>query len=333
MTMKLLQIANIPNICGGTGACVYSIKRALPDWDHEILFVNAGDGECSDEEKAHYGCQISRVSKITPAYLESVALDVVIFHNTGASTMPNFLSRDFISIFYEHSALKTHRSARKKCTIEWSVSMHLAVLTDQNTENVFYQPCAQTEPIPRAEGIVIGKLCTSGHMGREKWSLDDLYDFYAYLHKNHPDVQWEFVGCPDHRVEPLSQAVGENAKFYEPAWKNRNLFHRWTAHLHSSSKLTESYGRTVCEAQAAGCIPIVDMKGGQIEQINHGADGYLCREYSDFSDGIKFLKDPLRLDFLREKAIKSGKERGGLQVWRNKFFNWLEAAQSLRQEA
>jgi len=61
--------------------------------------------------------------------------------------------------------------------------------------------------------------------------------------------------------------------------------------LYHHPTLTESFGRTVAEALRAGCIPIVDRRGGFREQIPAGG-GFLCDTRDHFLAALAAISSP-----------------------------------------
>ena len=75
--------------------------------------------------------------------------------------------------------------------------------------------------------------------------------------------------------------------------------------------LYETFGQTVIEAQACGCVPVTFTGSGQMDIITHRQDGYLA-EYlsvSDFSQGIKWaLEQDIDPAALRANVIRKYNE-------------------------
>lgn len=74
-----------------------------------------------------------------------------------------------------------------------------------------------------------------------------------------------------------------------------------------SSSLYETFGQTLIEAQACGCIPVSFDNSGQTDIITHKENGYLARYKSvkDLADGIEWaLSSGLRREDLRRNVVK-----------------------------
>jgi len=132
---------------------------------------------------------------------------------------------------------------------------------------------------------VIGRICTPQ---QNKWP-NDVDEFYGRLADRYPQIRWEFIGCPAELQTRLSSVCHRRATFLPAAWEARSRLWHWDALLYHNPQVTESFGRTVAEAMRAGCIPIVDDRGGFREQIAEGC-GFLCRSPSDFTEAIAALQ-------------------------------------------
>jgi hypothetical protein len=158
--------------------------------------------------------------------------------------------------------------------------------------------CLQAVPKPKRpdrgeetrslrEAPLIGRICTPRH---RKWPAE-LPELYGTLAERFPQVRWEFVGCPQLLCRDLKQACQGNAEFSPASWQVRSRLWQWNALLYHNPGVTESFGRTVAEAMRAGCIPIVDDRGGFSEQIADGC-GYLCRRKDDFATAVEQILSP-----------------------------------------
>lgn len=320
--MKLLQVANVAQKVGGTGACAYTIARALPDWRHAYQFVNSGIGPAADSLRADFGCDdILREPRLTPEIVERFRPDVILFHNTAPDRIPRNLPAGIATFYYQHSHHRSARAARDLCDAHWAVSTWLAREAGIEPEFVLHQPVPRP---PKPDGAARGEF-TIGRIATpcvEKWNMVDVPAFYRQLAERHPDVLWEFVGCPDYTIGPLDTACFGRASFFKPSWELRSRVWNWHGYLYHGG--VESYGRCCCEAQRSGCVPIVDRQGGFLDQIRDGETGFLCGNADEFANAIGAVRE--RFAELSAAAEASGNERGSLQRWRVEFLRWVEAA-------
>ena len=330
--MKLLQICNVANICGGTFGCVYSIAKCLPDWDHEAIATNSGEGPVIGETQDLFPGKITRKRPPLPnALIESIKPDAIIFHNTAEHCVPPRPPVGVPRFFYQHSAAAACKGARRRCDVFWCVSEYLANAVGIDKEQVLYQP-VPCPPNPEkynririaelsSEVLIVGSICTANP---RKWK--ESVEIHDFLHREHPEIQWAFVGCPEGVVTDMILACGGKASFHDTSYGARNMMHFWDAMLHHSTSVTETYGRTVCEAQRTGCIPLVTDRGGFREQIINGQDGFLCKDHEEFSLSLRLLKQHDRRKQMSEAAIRSADSRGSLKAWRETFLNWFRAS-------
>jgi len=317
--VRLLQYTNVATAIGGTGACALSIKKSLPDWEHVVMFRS---GKASEETENLFGCPLEASSRMLPRHIEEYQPDVILFHNTPPDAIPNYIRDGIVTCYYQHSAVTSARTARKRCDLIWGVSQHLN--NQAGLEFLFYQPCPTPLPIvdfKRDDDLIhVIRFCTPSV---NKWrNVVSLYDFLTERHK---DVFWHFVGCPKEIQDQLAKACGGQSEFINPSWSSRRLLRHCDVMLYESS-LHESYGRVVCEAQRSGCVPIVSKHSGFVEQIEHGTTGFLCEDFDQFDHALRMIKDkPLRSE-IAEHAKRSGDSRGMLSTWRRKFINWIKAA-------
>ena len=294
--MHLLQVCNVGQIVGGTAACAWSVTRALPQLTHTVAFLSRADAVTRQAFEPH---RVLHWPDCTSELIRQVNPDLVLLHNIS----PDQSSRwdGAYTIQYVHSAGRRLPADRTVYCSRW--------LTEQcrvRNATVLWQ----SVPLPprpstlkqRTEGrLHIGRICTPT---ARKWP-DSLPAFYSHLATRHPQVDWEFVGCPL-PMQPLLQAAClGRATFYPASWEARSHVWHWDALLYHHPTLTESFGRTVAEAARAGCIPIVDDRGGFTEQLEVlGCRG--CRTWSEFADAIAQLSGResrlLPIEAVRHKA-------------------------------
>ncbi|MBW3542809.1 MAG: glycosyltransferase family 4 protein [Planctomycetes bacterium] len=282
--MHILQVANVGRVTGGTGACAWTIAHSLSACRHTIAFLSRLDDETRG---AFAGSRVLQWKRVTAAAVRRLNPDVIILHNTPAASMDERLPA--FTLQYAHSRIDP--AAADVCVY---CSRWLAERYGGNMHDVLYQPVPRPPRIagwhderPLRERLVIGRLCTPTP---RKWP-DELVPFYRMLAGRFRDVQWEFVGCPPALQPRLQEACGGRATFHTAGWNARGHLWRWDALLYHHPHVTESFGRVAAEAMRAGCIPIVDGRGGFLEQIVPGC-GFRCGSPPDFAAAIAAITDP-----------------------------------------
>ena len=282
--LRVLQVCNVGEIVGGTAACAWTVTRSLPAFDHTVVFLNRVSRETVD---VFCDCRVEQWNRVSASRVAAVNPDVVILHNTARSRADDRLPA--VTIQYLHSKIDPAPTDLTLYCSNW-----LARRVDGDLRAV----CLQAVPKPKRvaageetrslrEAPVIGRICTPQ---QKKWPAE-LPEFYAMLTERFPQVLWEFVGCPSLLRRKLQEACQGNAEFFPASWHIRSRLWQWNALLYHNPAVTESFGRTVAEAMRAGCIPMVDDRGGFSEQVPDRC-GYLCRRETDFADAIEQILSP-----------------------------------------
>ncbi len=186
----LLQVCNVGRVTGGTGACAWTITRALAGWRHIVAFPARSTtrrGGRSRRSRDHASadrrgaCACVRCDGGAPAQHRSRA-------RRGSAPA--------VTIQYVHSpGRRADADALVYC------SRHLARLCG-GEGTVLYQPVPAPPWTGAVDGrgrsrlggeLVVGRLCTPTEA---KWP-DVLVECYAEWSRVVPDAVWEFVGCPD----------------------------------------------------------------------------------------------------------------------------------------
>ncbi|WP_417849499.1 glycosyltransferase family 4 protein [Thalassoglobus sp.] len=308
--MKFLQVCNVGNICGGTAACAWTITHALAGHEHVVLFLS----EPTEETVAAFAhCELGVEPKLTEAILKRHSPDFVILHNTA----PNRVSirSQIPSLQYQHSS-----GTRAPSTFHVACSGWLSQQIPR-TPRVLYQPI----PIPPQTGFIparslddeltVGRICTPT---LRKWPAE-LIEFYQVLSHQFPTVRWEFVGAPHQIQSALRQACCGRATFHAASSNARELFWKWHAMLYHHPTLTESFGRTAAEAMRAACVPIVDEKGGFLEQIDQAHSGFLCKDLNNFASSLQTIQDPGTRLQISQNAKESAAEKFSLETFYGNF--------------
>jgi hypothetical protein len=280
-TLRLLQVCNVGRIVGGTAACAWTITRALPEFEHVVAFLS----DVSDETRCAFAhARIERWSQCSRRFVDAQRPDVVILHNIGGHER---MSRHAVTLQYVHSV-----GTRAPADVSVYCSRWLAEQMRRSPDDVLYQGvprpvvCEELRTRGCDGRLVIGRICTPTV---RKWPRSMLA-FYRQLAECAQDAEWEFVGCPGGLQPELLEACGGRAKFFSAGWVARSRLWKWDALLYHNPDVTESFGRTVAEAMRAGCIPIVDARGGFMEQVTPEA-GFLCSTIEDYRQGVSMVQD------------------------------------------
>lgn len=279
--MHLLQVCNVGSIVGGTAACAWSLTRAWPQLRHTVAFLSPVDQATRQVLHPH---RIETWSHCTSERIKALQPDLVVLHNVGQAGAS--LWSEALTIQFVHSVGPRLQADQTLYCSRW-----LARQLRAAEESVLWQgvpvPPSPTACRPRfTDRLRLGRICTPSI---RKWP-ESLLEFYAELASRHPQVDWEFIGCPVVLQPRLLSACRGQAKFILPSWQARSYLWEWDALLYHHPTLTESFGRTLAEAARAGCVPIVDQRGGFVEQLEV-VTGMGCRTWMEFSNAITVLGD------------------------------------------
>lgn len=310
--MHLLQCCNVGDICGGTAACAWSLQRSLPHWRHTVLFFTRPTKETL---QAFRGSRALTARVIDEGLLQSTRPDLIVLHNTPPQRWEADRGSGAAVVQYVHSV-----GSRAGADVTLACSRWLAEQI-AGPVPVLYQPISRP-PRPTAFGsrelaseLIVGRICTPS---RRKWD-DGVVALYDQLRRRFPEVFWEFVGAPDSVAAALRRAVGGRARFFPAGWSARSQLWRWHALLYHHPTLTESFGRTCAEAMRAGCIPIVDGRGGFVEQVDSGVSGFLCESSDDFSAALCRIFDAGTRLRMSRAARQQADDRFSLQSFVGQF--------------
>ncbi|RLS52599.1 MAG: glycosyltransferase family 1 protein [Planctomycetota bacterium] len=318
--MHLLQVCNVGEITGGTGACAWSVTRALPEMRHTIAFLSRIAPATST---AFAGHTLREWGSLDEARDQNLGADLVLLHNMGPGRRGSLGPRDLWTgptIQYVHSAGARAAADRTVYCSRW-----LAETCGNVDGEVLWQGVPQ--PVPPREGgrdvggrLRVGRICTP--IAR-KWP-DALLPFYAVLAQRHPQVQWEFVGCPLAMQPMLQNACRGQAVFHRAGWSARSLFWNWDALLYHHPTLTESFGRTVAEAARAGCMPLVDARGGFLEQLEV-LPGVGCRTLDEFSRALEELPNRRRSPGFVADICAAADQHFSMTAFRKRLWQVIES--------
>lgn len=331
----LIQVCNVAEVMGGTGACAWTITRALPDWRHVVVFPRAARPEV---KRAFAPAEIRNWPVVTPDLIRRECgrekhVDgggvVVVLHNSGAGRVQGHLPA--VVLQYVHSAIRPAvADSVRYC------SRYLAERCGTDGDEVLYQ----SVPEPPREGgrderglrreLVVGRLCTPTS---KKWP-EEVVGWTAAIVRRVPGVRWEFVGCPEGLQADLRTACAGEAVFHPASWAARRHLWRWDALVYHHPTVTETFGRVVAESLRAGCVPVVDARGGFLEQVT-AETGFLCGEEEAFAEALERLRDDRAMRWrMSQRGREHGRRLFGEAAVAERLKRWMrEAAEKIVREA
>lgn len=262
--MRILQLCNVGNICGGTAACAWSITRALPGHDHHIVFRSKPTPETI---AAFAPVTVEQAKGPVPI---SLGADLIIAHNQPRRSIYT-IDTPILSYIHSYGTNREPGDHTVYCS-RWLASLFKVQDPDPP---ILYQGVPRPDTTgnedieffgdgPPDDAPTIGRLCTPTN---RKWPTEEVLRFYCGLSDEFPQVWWAFVGCPQPMQAALSEACGGKAFFHPAGWFARGWLRVWDYMLYHNPRVPETFGRTCAEAMLAGCFPIVDPLGGFREQV------------------------------------------------------------------
>ena len=251
--MKLVQVTNCWGL-GGTTMCALAVVRALPEWRHEILAY----APPRDDVPLPRGVTITH----SPTYPITPDADVLLLHNISADRLPGL---PVVPTVQFHHSEGTHAPAHVHVyASDW--------LRGGRDGITVYQSVDPIEP-SRDHLFRVGRLTNPDPA---KWG-PDVDRVFARI-----DVRAKLDACGGRVAD--DRVVHHRASPTAPA----ELLSRWHVLLYHSP-VTETFGRVVVEAMAAGCVPLVDPRGGPAETVLHGVTGFHCGSADAFVKCVRLL--------------------------------------------
>lgn len=321
----LLQCANVGSVVGGTGACAWTVTRALPTLRHTLGFFGAISAETREVRGS---TELQSLGRLDAPLVRRFGADLILLHNTPAHRVLEPLPA--ATLLYLHS----YQTSPAPADVQIYCSRWLADRYGADPRFV----CHQGVPLPpRPKGrrkrdgrkLIVGRLCTPSSRKWPNW----LPDFYRNLARAVPAARWEFVGCPESLRPALRRACQRRVRFHEASWSARSHLWNWDVLCYSNPDLPESFGRVCAEAMRTGCIPVVDNQGGFREQIEDGRSGFLCSKAQQFAEVLQRLEDTALLHEVSTEARRSAEQEFSIAAFSMRLRRWIEVVARLDGQA
>jgi len=306
----------VMNVCwmGGTALWVLDTIKTLSGWKHEVIFLNGEeDKSISDQFKA-LGIRVSKAGGITRDLMQAINPSSVILSNTSPTKIEDFpntkwLTDNYYTIYYHHSAVHP-----------WLSESDIDIFNSEYLKNQYrnlFERMRQIFVIP--PGVEPEDLIKIKRYKKEKERLvigrhsSDLPDKYP---KEQIDILKE-VGHP-------AIILGGEKYYDQEVLKQDNItvlpvgameVPRFLASIdiftyRTAPSVKETWGRILTEAMLAGLPAVVEDCGGLSEQIEHGVDGFLCKNDDQFVRYLTMLVTDHELRYemgqkAREKALQN----------------------------
>ncbi len=289
--MKIVQVNNLIAV-GGTTTCAMAVCDALPA-EHTIISLGSVDGKVKRWLEDCFGITILVRNAVTPG--DCADATAVILNNTAADQVPEELPAPVL--YWHHSRYQGQATGDH---VAWASDW----LREKAAGQTLHQGALAVDHEARAPEFTVGRLATPGghkrHEDDEQWW--SRLDVPGKVYVGH--VQIPGVTC-------IPPEIG--------LWSRMTEWHAMVVR----SPVTESFGRCVIEAMMAGCVPVVDGRGGHCETVIDGETGFLCKR-GEHEKKIHWLRDhPDEWASMSEKAKLHAKEKFGPHPFAKRLFRAL----------
>lgn len=184
---------------------------------------------------------------------------------------------------------------------------------------VIYPPVAVEDLVPAKKENIILSVGRFSKLQQSK-KQDVLIDVFKKLVNKLKGWRLVLIGGSDVGGNEFTQYLRQQAKEYPieilenlPFSEIKKFYARakifWSAagyevDENKEPEKVEHFGISVVEAMAAGCVPVIQNKGGHKEIVKEGQNGFLWEEKGDL---INKTLDLIKDDNLRDRIAKSGR--------------------------
>jgi len=136
-----------------------------------------------------------------------------------------------------------------------------------------------------------------------KFNSDHARLIKAANEKHGDKIEWDFLGVPGEKIDSIYSIpnVTVRREFLIPVRQYLRGIDIFLFFL--EYKRIEPWSRSTAEAMVAGCPIIANNKGGNIEQILPGSNGFLCDDYEGFLEKtIYLIENPDKVKLMGRNA-------------------------------
>jgi glycosyltransferase involved in cell wall biosynthesis len=139
------------------------------------------------------------------------------------------------------------------------------------------------------------------------------------------NVLWRFMGCPSGVQKELEQFSNMEFNKEFSITVGEFLFDLDVFVFFPAYRREEPWSRSIAEGIMSGCPVLATPKGGNVDQIVHGNNGFLCKNVEEYKDSIvRIHRNRKLLDAMRNDCYRRSKEFTSKKVI-EKFLNFIGA--------
>jgi len=258
--------------------------KAYPELHHAVLYLN--DKQTDYEMMARLldaGAEVAHVTELTESAVSDIDPFVIFLKNTSPRNVkgnPEWLRR--WPLVYSH-----HSYVWPTIKCDWRIfnshylgNLYANKLDKMQSDFRYIGSLLDTAPFAAIKRPAARERCVIGRVSSdsaEKFPDEAL----AILKRVEAKVDADFfvVGASKYwtSIPKWLKTPGVGSRPVEEFYRDMDILIYRT-----DDKCVETWCRVITEALAAGVVVIAEKKGGIVEQINHGVDGFLCSTDDEF---------------------------------------------------
>jgi len=294
---------------------IRDFSRAYPEFHHVMMYLH--------EWKTHYGamndlrldglevCQSKILTREIMEYIDPV---VLVMHNTPGSniegTWPYKWLQEWPAITVHHMKSKPLIPADLDVFVSKEIyNRGFKMCEGRFREKVFCPPCIDTSPYEKIERAPESKRCVVGRLQTDspRRHPPEVLDIFRAVKQSAPACTFSIVGGAKYYEDTQGLDIEMPAVGSAPPEQFYAGFDILV--LRNPAEVTDTWSRIVTEGMAAGLPVVSEDRGGPVEQIDSGENGFLCHTDDEFIECItKLANDPkLRYEMgmrARKKAVR-----------------------------
>lgn len=328
----MLHVLNVMWL-GGVPMFIRDMMRAYRQYHHVVCYLwsktgfGTEDYDMMQEWEHEFGADIghAETASLTEDIVKAADPDIVVLHCTGGKSIegewPYAWLNQWPTIFVHHMPTYPLLNVDLDLFVSEYMAKRYEGLRSRMKRWKVCPPVIDTSQYtgivrkPDNKRCVIGKLCSDWNA---KKYPEQLLRVMKAVGDKYSEASFEITGGAKHYKDTTIKVP--RIVMPETMTKTVPVFMAgYDIFLYiNDPSLPETWCRAVTEAKAAGLPVVAEKRGGIVEQIEHGVNGFLCDTDEEFIECLtKLIEDPkLRYD-MGVKAREGVAGKYGLQRLRD----------------